>query len=77
MLSSDQDFCFDFSNSFFGRVCTMVCLFGALFSLVASGTLVVCENNTRVLGRRGAETWGFHESPSYPQVLLSGLERKN
>jgi hypothetical protein len=30
----------------------MVCLFGALFSLVASGTLVVCKNNTRVLGTR-------------------------
>ena len=26
---------------------------------------------------RGAETWGFHESPSYPHVWLSGLERKN
>ena len=30
----------------------MVCLFGALFSLVASGNLVVCKNNTRVLGIR-------------------------
>jgi hypothetical protein len=29
------------------------------------------------LAWRGAETWGFHESPSYPHVLLSGLERKN
>ena len=30
----------------------MACLFGALFPLVASGTLVVCKNNTRVLGRQ-------------------------
>ncbi len=39
---------------------------------------------SKLLGRgniplRGAETWGFHESPSYPHihVLLSGLEKKN
>jgi hypothetical protein len=30
-----------------------------------------------VNSRRGAETWGFHESPSHPNILLSGLERKN
>jgi hypothetical protein len=30
-------------------------VFGTLFFLVASGTVVVCENNTRVLGRSGPE----------------------
>jgi hypothetical protein len=32
---------------------TMVSHYGAIFSPVASGTVVVCENNTRVLGRSG------------------------
>ncbi len=34
---------------------TMVNVFGALFFLVASGTVVVCKNNTRVLGRSEPE----------------------
>ncbi len=34
---------------------TMVNVFGALFFLVASGTVVVCKNNTRVLARSGPE----------------------
>ncbi len=37
------------------RVATIVYVFGALFFLVASGTVVVCKNNTRVLGRSGPE----------------------
>jgi hypothetical protein len=30
-----------------------------------------------VSAERGAETWGFHESPSYPHMFAFGLERKN
>ncbi len=33
----------------------MVNVFGALFFLVASGIVVVCKNNARVLGRSGPE----------------------
>ena len=32
------------------RVPTMVSGFGAIFPPVASGTVIVCKNNTRVLG---------------------------
>ncbi len=31
----------------------MVSLFGAIFFPVASGTVVVCKNNMKVLGRSG------------------------
>ena len=34
---------------------TLVYGFGAIFLPVASGTVVVCKNNTRVLGRSGPE----------------------
>ncbi len=34
---------------------TLVSGFGTIFSPVASGTVVVCKNNTRVLGRSGPE----------------------
>jgi hypothetical protein len=34
---------------------TLVSGFGAIFSPIASGTVVVCKNNTRVLGRSGPE----------------------
>jgi hypothetical protein len=36
-------------------------MFGALFFLVASGTVVVCKNNTRVLGSIGPEQ-GKHKN---------------
>jgi len=57
-------------------ILSIVYVFRAIFPPVASGTVVVCENNTRVLGRRGVSRKRarkcYHSKTTCRSTLLRG-----
>ena len=54
---------------------TTVSHFGAIFFPVAHGTVVVCKNNTRVLGRRGQACAGEKRKRNFTAPPPQSLTR--